>query len=243
MAVSYSGLTVVSGNTITATWGNMARDAVITPHATAAARTSAITAPSAGMVTYRTDLGSSGGLELYTGSAWLPAGMQQIAASTLGVAAATVTFSTITGSYSSLMVMGLGSLSGAGGSVDCTVTINSDTGANYSNHTQDTNQAALNPVGAFNSGQANLSWAFALPGTTYSASRSGGWWLKIPAYSNTTFRKTTLSSAWMTDGGTSFNAKNRFGWWNGTAAITTLLFTSGSGNFTAGSHFALYGMP
>jgi hypothetical protein len=236
--------TVVSGTTITAAWGNAnVRDQVVTPFATAAARTSAITSPVLGMLTHRADLGSFGGYEGYGGAAWLPAGTQLIATSTLGAGAATVTFSSIPATYSSLLVMGLGSLTGAGTGVDCTVTINSDTGANYSNHSQDTTQAALNPTGAFNSGQANLVWAFSLPGTTYNANRSGGWWMKFPGYSNTTFRKIMMSSGWMNDGGTSFNAKTRFGWWNGTAAISTLLFTSGAGNFSTGNHIALYGMP
>lgn len=243
MAVSYSGLTVVSGNTITATWGNMARDGVVTPHATSAARAASITAPSQGMVTYRNDLGSSGGLEEYTGSAWLPAGAQQIAATTLGAGAATITFSTITGSYSSLYLFGLGSVAGVGTSVDCTLVINGDNGANYSNSSVDTNQAALNPTGAFNSGQTSAVWGIALPGSSYNANRSGAFCVRIPAYSNTTFRKIGITEAYMTDGGTNFNQKHRYWWWNGAAVITTLLLTSGSGNFSTGTHIGLYGMP
>jgi hypothetical protein len=53
--------TVVSGTTITAAWGNAnVRDQVVTPFATAAARTSAITSPVLGMLTHRADLGSFG---------------------------------------------------------------------------------------------------------------------------------------------------------------------------------------
>lgn len=48
--------TVVAGTTITAAWGNSnVRDQVVTPFATAAARTSAISAPIDGMFGYRVD--------------------------------------------------------------------------------------------------------------------------------------------------------------------------------------------
>jgi hypothetical protein len=233
-----------AGDTITAAnWRTYVRDQTVNQFATSAARASAISSPAQGMMSFRNDLGSGGGIEHYNATAWVPTGTQLIASTTLGVAAATVTFSSITGSYSSVMLMGLGSVSGVGGNVDCTVQLNADSGANYSNATMDSTQAALNPAGAFNSGQTSLVWAFAFPGSTYSANRSGGFQILWPGYSNATFRKINLSDVWVTDGGTSFNSHKRYGWWNNTAAITQILMTSGSGNFTAGSHFALYGLP
>jgi len=48
--------TNVAGTTITASWGNAnVRDQVVTPFATASARTSAVTSPLEGMLCYRTD--------------------------------------------------------------------------------------------------------------------------------------------------------------------------------------------
>lgn len=48
--------TVVAGTTITASWGNAnVRDQVVTPFASASARTSAITTPVDGMVSYQSD--------------------------------------------------------------------------------------------------------------------------------------------------------------------------------------------
>lgn len=236
--------TNVAGTTITAAWGNAnVRDQVVTPFATAAARTSAITSPIQGMLSHRADLGSTGNLERYSGSAWVPDAAQLITANTLGSAVSTVTFSSIPSSYNSLMVMILGSLSGTGSSVDCTLIVNSDSGANYSNSSIDTVQSSLNPTGAFNSGQTSAVWGIALPGSSYNSSRSGAVIINIPGYSNTTFRKIGMTDVYMTDGGVNFNQKKRFWWWNSASAITTLLFTSGSGNFSTGSHFALYGMP
>lgn len=236
--------TAVTGATITATnWNDYVRDQTVNRYATAAARTSADTALAQGKVSYRNDLGSGGGVEHYNGTAWVPTGAQLIASTTLGAGAATITFSSITASYSSLYLFGLGSVAGVGTSVDCTLVVNSDTGANYSNSSVDTNQAALNPAGAFNSGQTSAVWGIALPGSSYNANRSGAFCVRIPGYSNTTFRKIGITEVYMTDGGTNFNQKHRYWWWNGTAAITTLLLTSGSGNFSAGTHIGLYGMP
>lgn len=64
--------TVVAGTTITAAWGNAnVRDQVVTPFASAAARTSAILSPVSGMLTARTDVGI---MEAYDGSAWQQVG-------------------------------------------------------------------------------------------------------------------------------------------------------------------------
>jgi hypothetical protein len=60
--------TVVAGTTITAAWGNAnVRDQVVTPFASAAARTSAITSPIAGMASYIT---TTKALECYDGTVW-----------------------------------------------------------------------------------------------------------------------------------------------------------------------------
>lgn len=68
-APSYSGLTVATDTTITATWGDMVRDSVINVFASAAARDSAITAPTEGMFAYLKD--SPKRLTYYNGSKWL----------------------------------------------------------------------------------------------------------------------------------------------------------------------------
>lgn len=72
--------TLVAGTTITASWANASvRDQVVTPFATAAARTSAVTAPVEGMVTYRTD---SKVLEWYDATSWRPIPGQYIGETT-----------------------------------------------------------------------------------------------------------------------------------------------------------------
>ena len=64
--------TVVAGTTITAAWANTnVRDQVVTPFATVAARTSAITSPIEGMISTLADHGMA---DLRTGGAWVPLG-------------------------------------------------------------------------------------------------------------------------------------------------------------------------
>lgn len=64
--------TLVAGTVITASWANASvRDQVVTPFATAAARTSAVTAPVEGMVSYLAD---SNTLNVYDGSNWIAYG-------------------------------------------------------------------------------------------------------------------------------------------------------------------------
>lgn len=237
--------TVVAGQTITAANHNThIRDQVTVPFATTSARTSAVSSPVQGMVSYRTDLGSGGNLEHYNGSAWVPTAAQLISSTTLGAGAATVTFSSIPGVYSSLLLTGLGNLSGTGNMVDCTVRFNGDNGSNYTYASWDATQAALNPAGSFANAATVMNWAFGMAGTSFGGNQSSGFLITIPGYSNTTHRKILLNHGnWCADNGTNMNAKVRFGFWQSTTAITTILLTSGSGNFATGTHFGLYGLP
>lgn len=61
--------TIVAGTTITASWANASvRDQVVTPFASAAARTSAVSSPVEGMISYISD---DNYVEVYNGSAWV----------------------------------------------------------------------------------------------------------------------------------------------------------------------------
>lgn len=62
--------TLVAGTTITASWANAnVRDQAVTPFASTGARTSAITSPVTGMVSYIT---GTSRLEIYNGAVWVP---------------------------------------------------------------------------------------------------------------------------------------------------------------------------
>jgi hypothetical protein len=62
--------TVVAGTVITASWGNMVRDQLVTPFADAAARAAQVLVPVAGMVSWLSDVKR---LEAYDSASWVPA--------------------------------------------------------------------------------------------------------------------------------------------------------------------------
>jgi hypothetical protein len=64
--------------------------------------------------------------------------------------------------------------------------------------------------------------------------------ITIPGYANTTFQKGVFSTFWTHY--SSALAGTVAGQWASTAAITDLLFTIASTNFTNGSVFTLYGL-
>lgn len=155
---------------------------------------------------------------------------EPIATTTLGSAQASVTFSSISGSYTDLVLVFTGS--NATSSNGLRIRFNSDTGTNYSttyiygNGTSAASTFGSNTTGAqiavdVASGQATC--------VTY-----------IMNYSNTTTYKTVLgrgSSAGTTaDAGVSL--------WRNTAAITsiTVLLGAGTSNFASDSTFTLYGI-
>lgn len=234
-----------AGETITAAnWRTYVRDQTVNHFASSSARSSAISSPVQGLVSYRDDLGG-GNIETYSGTAWVPAGMQLIASNTLGSAVSTVTFSSIPSVYSSLMLNILGSVSGATADADCKINFNSDTGANYTagGFWWATGDPPTGVHEGFTNAQTSVTAAFQLPGTTYNGNRAAVASIVIPGYSNTTFRKGLVGNNFGTDGGTSWQARQNYGWWSSTSAISTILLTSGSGNFSTGSMFSLYGMP
>jgi hypothetical protein len=165
----------------------------------------------------------------------MPATYDPIATQTLVSAAATVTFSSISGTYTDLVLVIAGSMSGSGNTVF--VRFNSDTASNYSatylggsgstaysgRSSNNTNGIGL---GAFNAGYTTGRFNIVA---------------QIQNYSNSTTNK-TLISRW--SDATSGGASESFsGLWRNTGAITSLeIRNNGGHNFTSGSMFTLYGI-
>jgi hypothetical protein len=177
-------------------------------------------------------------------------GMTLIASNVLGSAAATVTFTSIPGTYKNLRIVWGGrssQTSGSQGGQDYVIgQFNGDTGANYDfegNYFQGNGIASTN-VSAFN-GLASASPQIGyLAGNGAPANTTGCFDTYIPNYAGTTFYKNAFSvggdyGLTTTSG---FQQINMFLTWHNTAAITSILFKLGSGlNFMTGSWFYLYG--
>ena len=160
-----------------------------------------------------------------------------IATNTLSSATGTVTFSSISGSYTDLILIGNGSMSAAGSTVY--VRLNSDTGSNYSATILDGNGTSA--VSGRATAAANGGSGFPI-GDWYRGYSTGRFMfsLNLMNYANTTTYKTGISQWSQADN----SVEAIVSLWASISAISSLTIRSNSGSdlFNAGSTFTLYGI-
>jgi len=159
---------------------------------------------------------------------------EPIATTTLSSAAATVTFSSISGSYTDLVLVCNGGVTIA--AANAHLRFNSDTGSNYS----DTN---ITGTGSAVSSSRSTSQTSCILNSYGYPENDMNWncIAHIMNYSNTTTYKTLLSRSNQADNGVSALV----GLWRSTAAITSIdiiSIFSGSPQFSIGTTFTLYGI-
>lgn len=155
---------------------------------------------------------------------------EKIATNTLGSAAADVTFSTITGTYTDLVITC--NFGAATASQDFVMRFNGDTGSNYSDTRLYGNGTSV--VSGRNASGTRINVDSAGVSTTLTAFDT----IYINSYSNTTTYKTALMR--VSDSGKSTELS--VGLWRNTAAITSITIFMTSGNLLSGSSFTLYGI-
>jgi hypothetical protein len=162
----------------------------------------------------------------------MPAGSTYtpIATTTLGSAQGTVTFSSISGSYTDLY---LAATFGVTTGDDVKLQFNGDTGSNYS-------LTWLNGNGTSAASGRRTSDTGIQPRTpTNQGSTIDTMYnVNIMNYSNSTTYKTTIARYNYTPGFTETDV----GLWRNTAAITQVVFRCSSTTFVTGSTFTLYGI-
>lgn len=164
----------------------------------------------------------------------MPKTYEPIATTTLGSASGTVTFASIPGTYTDLIIV----MNGYNDTQDNFVprlNFNNDTGTNYS------------ITSVYGTGSAAGSTRASTQGALY-VSYQGGWSttstnratniVHIQNYANTTTNKTVLSRANRADN----MVEAIVGLWRSTAAINEIDITVGAGTFAATSTFTLYGI-
>jgi hypothetical protein len=159
----------------------------------------------------------------------MPSTYTPIATTTLASTQADVTFTSISGTYTDLVLVVTPTTTAANSSIF--MQFNSDTGTNYSNTYV---FGSGSSAGSGRASSANeTSIAFSSVNTTpYTIKAS------IQNYSNTTTNKTYLSrssAASSTSGDITY-----VGLWRSTAAITAIKLYPNTGSFTSGSTFTLY---
>ena len=160
----------------------------------------------------------------------------QIASTTLGSAAASVTFSSIAGTYTDLVLVISGRSTRASTDDSLYIQFNSDTGSNYSY-----TELAGNGTAA-SSGRASSQTQIRPSTNMDAASQTAGTFtpviISINNYSNTTTNKTTLSRSNMA----AKEVSAVVGLWRSTAAISTILIKCAVGNLDTGTTANLYGI-
>lgn len=156
-----------------------------------------------------------------------------LATQTLGSAAASVIFSSISGAYTDLVLVA--SAASVSGNPTISFQLNSDTGANYSRTLLIGNGTTASSERASGSTQGRISNSTGLT-TTLGANATIAQFMN---YSNATTYKTVLARS-----DTSLYATEAIvNLWRSTSAITSIaLFTNSGVSFATGSTFTLYGI-
>lgn len=169
-------------------------------------------------------------------------GTETLISTTVLGSAASFDVSGIVGTYNDLRLVLL-CRSSVGASVDTLrLNINADVTVGHYNRA-----TMIESGGAMSGQQANTETALimgAIPGSTSDASFFGGVQVWLPGYSSSTRHKIILATpvVGFTTTGNS-NEQLTIGWWNSTAVITRIQFSSGTGTtFVTGSELRIYGI-
>ena len=161
----------------------------------------------------------------------MPSTYEPIATTTLGSAASSVTFSSISGSYTDLILVL--NVKGTSSSYP-TIRLNGDSGSNYSD--TELNGNGTSAASGRNSNTSVMYFTRSAVWTTSDFSFNSI--VNLQNYSNSTTYKTVLART--NAAGSSVDAVVSL--WRSTAAITQVLLSSTAGNFAIGSTFTLYGI-
>lgn len=154
-----------------------------------------------------------------------------IATQTLGSAVASVTFSSISGTYTDLIVVFNGGETVANG---ITIKINSDTGSNYSQ-----TRLVGNGTTAASNRRTSITSVYLDDGITFDTNAgNNNSIVHFMNYSNSTTYKTWLQRSNNAGSGTIAGV----GLWRNTSAITAIEFSISGSTMVVGTSFTLYGI-
>jgi len=167
----------------------------------------------------------------------MPTTYEPIATTTLGSAQSSVSFTSISGSYTDLVLIGNG-YNATGDGYSPRLDFNSDTGNNYSFTELGGDGSSASSTRSSNRANIPVAW---LTGWDTTSTQPGLFICSIQNYSNTTTYKTVLSRGNQPTG-TYPGTEAIVGLWRSTNAITTIRITADIATFATGSTFTLYGI-
>lgn len=161
----------------------------------------------------------------------MPATYEPIATTTLTSSAADITFSSIGGTYTDLIIQGSVGSTSATGNRGIRIQFNGDTATNYS-HTSLYGELSA----GYSYRTSNTTYINIIEAISYASDFSAAT-IQIMNYSNTTTNKTVLGR-----GGSKDQVSGDVGLWRSTSAITSVKLFLNSDSFRTGSTFTLYGI-
>jgi hypothetical protein len=171
----------------------------------------------------------------------VPPSFESIATATGTGSSGTITFSSIPGTYKNLQIRYNGRCDRAGVSLnDLFMTVNSDTGANYTS--QELNGNGTSVSASVDGPSTRIILPNSTPGAQAAASIMGVGIIDFQDYSSTSKRKTVRAMNGADANGGSSRIYSNSGVWTSNSAITSISFTAPSSNFTTSTIFSLYGI-
>jgi hypothetical protein len=159
-----------------------------------------------------------------------------IARTTLTSAAASVTFSNISGSYTDLILVANNII--PSGSMDITMYVNGDTATNYSTTSLNGDGTTARSGRVSTQSKAYISdFQVAINGSNPTM-----FIVNFNNYSNTTTYKTFLSRGTIQGASSAGETNANISLWRSTSAITSITLQTSSGTMGVGSTFTLYGI-
>lgn len=160
----------------------------------------------------------------------MPATYEPIATTTANGSSSSVTFSSISGTYTDLRIV-VNSTNNSGSNYGLFVRFNSDTGSNYSFTRLYGDGSSATSNNGSSTAYGTIGWTTSGTLATFTADLNN--------YSNTTTYKTLLAR-----GSSSVSRVGAFvSLWRSTSAITAIeIYNESGANFTSGSTFTLYGI-
>ena len=164
--------------------------------------------------------------------------IEAIATTYLEADAASVTFSTL-GSYEHLQLRINAKTDASGDYFALHLTLNGDTGTNYSNHRME--GYATSTAASAATGSTSI-YGFASDASGTGSAEYGGVIIDILDYLNANKNTTVSGMASASIGGGSPRVSFGSGLWDNVAAVTSVTLNPSGANFVRGSEISLYGL-
>jgi hypothetical protein len=158
---------------------------------------------------------------------------EKIATTTLGSAASTITFSSISSAYTDLRIVVIGK--STTDSVNLNMQFNGDTGTNYSQTILSGRGATVSSIRTTSDNYIGLTAYAGLMST-----QPTGYIIDIFSYAGSTY-KTVLANCFMDSNGAGA-VEVRVGLWRSTDAINQIIINRTGGNYNTGTIATLYGI-